>query len=228
MTKLFAVRCFDVWPFSLCQGTLSLLRWLLKLTALLLRAWQCEVAAVWAAMWMSQCFNSFQSAHRTHCSTETVLRHTLDKIYSTLRNNPGLIRFKCWFWCHYHVTLLDFGTLLPSLALFLPGLVLTFLAISTQFLLAVHDLLLLNVLLVFLRDLCSDPFSFLVTPSLLVVSSCRTLCTSNSMQMTQVFRSVFWQSRPNKASLKYLSVCAYVCLSIHKKLLWFQWNLACR
>jgi len=43
-----------------------------------------------------------------------------------------------------------------------------------------------------------------------------------------LFRSTLWQSQPNKAGLKCLSVHTCVRPSVHKKFLWFWWNLACR
>ena len=52
--------------------------------------------------------------------------------------------------------------------------------------------------------------------------------------LSVILKSTLWRSRPNKDSLKYPSVCAYVraCLhirtSVHKTFLQFDWNLACR
>jgi len=43
-----------------------------------------------------------------------------------------------------------------------------------------------------------------------------------------IIRSTLRQSRPNKAGLKCPSVPTCVRPSVHKKFLWFQWNLACR
>jgi len=84
----------------------------------------------------------------------------------------------------------------------------------------------MEVLVIMVVVVCTqDAWCFSSFSEILFLQFVKLLLSFNRIQ---VFSSTLWQSWPNKASLKYLSLHLSVRLSFHEQILRFKWNLACR